>query len=147
VLVSLSLPPSQSRAYVSILALGPPGELTLVFWQLPTPSDPKTLVSPLPNLGGAYHLSNLSSHCLRDDATEGVETIICEECLLLSSSRPHVTRKCVRLCHTPSLFCLSYFPVRVSHFLPGLASDPDPPTYASCKTEITGMGHHYWLVS
>jgi hypothetical protein len=31
------------------------------------------------------------------------------------------------------------------HYLPWLASDQNPPTYGSCKAEVTGMNDHTQL--
>jgi hypothetical protein len=44
------------------------------------------------------------------------------------------------------LFAIVAFPDWVRYFYPGLASDWDPPTYASCVVWITDMNHHTWLL-
>jgi hypothetical protein len=43
------------------------------------------------------------------------------------------------------IFCFSYFSHMVSYFSPELASNYDPPTYASCIAGITGMHSHTQL--
>jgi hypothetical protein len=51
------------------------------------------------------------------------------------------------LTHALTPFCFSYFLGRVLSFLPGPASDHNPPTHTSCVAGIKGMCHHTWTKS
>jgi hypothetical protein len=62
------------------------------------------------------------------------------------SQAPVLARQGIFHKSCPSPLDFSNFSDRVSHLLPGLALDSDPPTYTFCIARIIGMYHHTKLV-